>query len=406
MIRKVLVGLMLSLSFCLGAQTTKEIIDLQNIRKKALESIEATNRLITSTRKNTMSLLNRLNLLNAEIKTRKEVISVLNREIAAIDREQRRINSEVKRLSDDLDRKKQNYASAVQGMYASRAARNELMFILSASTFSQSYNRMRYLREYSAWRKEQAQEIVARQTELNAKKEELARTRRAKEGLIAERQQEASNLKSQEEKQQEAVRELKKKEKTLKAELARHQKQADALNRKIEQLIAEEARKAAAKKNAERKEKGGYSMTKAERQLSDNFEQNKGKLPFPLTGNYVIVGRFGQQQHQELKYVKTNNNGIDLQTQPGTGARAVFNGVVTKVFVVPGYNSSVIIRHGNYLTVYSNLSEVYVKAGDKVSTRQAIGKIYSDPEDGNRTILHFQIWKETTKINPELWLDK
>lgn len=406
MIRRILTGIIMLAFVFVEAQTTKEIVDLQKIRKQALESIEATNRLITSTRKDAISVLNRLNLLSAEIKTRREVISLLNREIAAIDREQKKINGEVRRLTEELEQKKKNYADAVRGMYASRAARNELMFILSAPTFAQSYNRMRYLREYSAWRKEQGQEITVRQKELNTKKEELARTRRAKEGLMAERQRETTHLKTQEEKQQETVRELKKKEKSLKAELARQQKQATELNRKIEQLIAEEARKAAAKKNVERKEKGGYSMTKAEKALSDNFEQNKGKLPFPLTGKYVIVGRFGQQQHQELKYVKTNNNGIDLQTQPGTEARAVFNGTVTRVFVVPGYNSSVIIRHGNYLTVYSNLSEVYVKAGDQVTTRQPVGKIYTDTEDGNRTVLHFQIWKETKKINPELWLDK
>lgn len=106
-----------------------------------------------------------------------------------------------------------------------------------------------------------------------------------------------------------------------------------------------------------------------------------------------------------MKYVRTSNSGIDIQTSPGADARAVFNGEVTRVFVVPGYNNSVIVRHGNYLTVYSNLSQVYVKAGDRVSTRQAIGRIYSDPEDGNSTILHFQLWKEKTKLNPQPWLE-
>ncbi|MCD8193944.1 MAG: M23 family metallopeptidase, partial [Tannerellaceae bacterium] len=132
---------------------------------------------------------------------------------------------------------------------------------------------------------------------------------------------------------------------------------------------------------------------------------NRGKLPFPVAGRYTIVSRFGEQQNLELKYVMTNNNGIDIQTTPGTDARAVFNGEVTRVFVVPGYNNSVIVRHGNYLTVYSNLSQVYVKAGDKVSTRQPIGKIFTDTEDGNATILHFQLWKEKVKQNPLPWLD-
>ena len=121
-------------------------------------------------------------------------------------------------------------------------------------------------------------------------------------------------------------------------------------------------------------------MTKAEKRLSDDFASNKGRLPYPVSGRHTIVAAFGEQQHQELKYVRTNNSGIDIQTAPGTDARAVFNGEVTRVFVVPGYNNSVIVRHGNYLTVYSNLSQVYVKAGDKVSTRQAIGKIFTDTD--------------------------
>ncbi|OAV67405.1 Stage II sporulation protein Q [Bacteroidales bacterium Barb6XT] len=152
--------------------------------------------------------------------------------------------------------------------------------------------------------------------------------------------------------------------------------------------------------------KGGYAMTKAEKQLSDDFAGNRGRLPFPIEGRYTIIRTFGEQQHQELKYIRTNNSGIDLQTVRGTDARAVFKGEVTRVFVIPGYNNSVIIRHGNYLTVYSNLSQVYVKAGDKVSTRQAIGKIFSDADNGNETILHFQIRKEKDKLNPMLWLDK
>ena len=151
--------------------------------------------------------------------------------------------------------------------------------------------------------------------------------------------------------------------------------------------------------------KGGYAMTREEKKLSDNFAGNKGRLPFPVTGRHTIVGTFGEQQHQDLKYVRTNNSGIDIQTSPGADARAVFNGEVTRVFVVPGYNNSVIVRHGNYLTVYSNLSQVYVKAGDRVSTRQSIGKIFTDTEDGNATILSFQLWKEKTKLNPATWLD-
>lgn len=150
---------------------------------------------------------------------------------------------------------------------------------------------------------------------------------------------------------------------------------------------------------------GGYAMTRDEKSLSDDFSKNRGSLPVPVTGRMRIVGHYGLQQHEDLKYVVTNNNGVDIQADPGSDARSVFNGVVSKVFAVPGYNSSVIIRHGNYLSVYSNLSRVYVSAGDKVSTRQAIGKIYVDSDMDNRTVLHFEIRKEIAPQNPEGWIN-
>ena len=205
---------------------------------------------------------------------------------------------------------------------------------------------------------------------------------------------------------------LKKQEKQLKQEINRKRKQAEALDRKLEQLIAEEERKSSeradkadGKSSTAKRSTKGYKMTKEELALSGSFAKNKGKLPFPLSGSYKIVAHFGRQQHPELRYVQTENSGIDIETTPGTRARAVFNGVVSRIFVTPGYNSTIIVRHGNYLTIYANLSEVYVRAGEKVKTGQNLGKIYSDSQDGNRTILTFQLWKERTKLNPESWLN-
>ena len=313
------------------------------------------------------------------------------------------------------------------------------MFILSAESFSQSMRRMRYLREYADWQKRQANDIVEKQAEISRKQAEMEKTRAEKRTLLGTRQEESKKLESEEASQKEEVQLLNKRQKDLKADLQKKRRQAEALNRQIEKQIAEEIARAeaeakAARERAERERrareqaaakgkpvpeskkepireervadtKGGYAMTKAEKQLSDNFANNRGRLPYPVAGRHTIVATFGEQQHQELKYVRTSNSGIDIQTSPGADARAVFNGEVTRVFVVPGYNNSVIVRHGNYLTVYSNLSQVYVKAGDRVSTRQAIGRIYSDPEDGNSTILHFQLWKEKTKLNPQPWLE-
>ena len=415
------------------AQSSKKVKDLQKQRKEALQSIAKTDKELKTTKKSALQSLHQLNKLTAEITKHKEVITALNAEISNINKQERKINETISRLEKDLNAKKEAYAKAIRGIAGRNSGYETLMFVFSSNSLNQSYRRIRYLREYSAWRKKEAIKISEQQAELEKKKAELAKTRAEKNAVLGKRTDAANKLKQKEKSQKEVVADLKKKEKELQKELNAQRKQAAALNRRIEQLIAEEARRAAeeakraaeaAKKaaNADKKSgknasasagevrksqtKGGYAMTKDELELSNSFSQNKGRLPMPLSGKYMIVGHFGQQQHQELKYVQVNSSGIDIQTTPGTTARSVFNGVVTRVFVMPGYNSSVIIRHGNYLTIYSNLSEVFVKAGDKVTTRQSIGRIYSDPEENNRTVLHFQLWKETTKLNPEPWLNK
>ena len=419
------------------AQKSSAVRKLEQQRKEALADIEQTNQLLQETSKSVKSSLNRLNLLSKQILSRKKVISLLNQELDEIEKELMTIQGEIRRLRGQLCEKQENYGKSMRGLYKRHSAQDKLLFVLSAETFSQSLRRIRYLQEYADWQKRQAKEIIAKQQEIDLKKQEMEKTRAEKRALLGTRQEESKKLQSEEAVQKEEVQQLNKKQKDLKAELRKKQKQAEALNRQIEKLIAEEiaraeaearaarekAERAAREQAAKRKSsggntadkpmreervaatKGGYAMTKEERQLSDNFGSNRGKLPYPVTGRYTVVATFGEQQHSELKYVRTSNSGIDIQTAPGADARAVFNGVVTRVFVVPGYNNSVIVRHGNYLTVYSNLSQVYVKAGDAVSTRQALGKIYSDPEEGQATILHFQLWKEKTKLNPLPWLD-
>lgn len=417
--------LFILLTGSVGAQNSAKVRALEKQRKAALAEIEMTNQLLVETQKTTRNSLNRLNLLTKQIKSRKQVIGLLNQEIAEIDKQIVESRRTISLLEKDLNLKRSNYGKSVQSMYKRRSSQDKILFILSADNFAQSIRRMRYLREYAGWQKKQAAEIVDKQKEIEEKQKALEKTRLEKQALLGTREEESRKLQSEESNQKKEVQELNKKQKQLKADLKKKKKQADALNRQIEKQIAEEiaraeakARSAREKNNTSKKRteggsgeeriaatKGGYAMTKAEKKLSEDFASNKGRLPFPLVGRYTIVSSFGEQQHQELKYVRTNNNGIDIQTTPGTDARAVFKGEVTRVFVVPGYNNSVIVRHGNYLTVYSNLSQVYVKAGDKVDTRQAIGRIFTDTEDGNATILHFQLWKERTKLNPKPWLD-
>lgn len=405
MIKKtVFITLSLFILLMVTAQTSKKRNELERLKRATQEMIEETNKMLSDTKKSALQYLTQLNVLGEQIKMRRSLINTLNNEVTLIDQEQRRITREIAQLQESLEEKKEKYAIAMQGLYNKRSGVDDMLFILSAQSVGQSYRRMRYLQEYSQWRKEQAVAIAEQQRELTLKKADLEKKKRERSNLLSERRSETQELQQKENTQKTMVSELKKKEKSLQAELRKQQQEAREFDRQIQKLIEEEARKAAQKKETKAATKGGYAMDKAETALSGSFEKNKGKLPYPINGSYIIVGRFGRQQHS--RYVETINNGIDLQTKPGAEARAVFDGVVSRVFIVPGYNSSVIIRHGNYLTVYSNLREVYVKAGDAVKTRQSIGKIFTDSENGNLTKMQFQLWKETTKLNPEPWLAK
>lgn len=409
--------LLLVAFFCAGlvpAQNSKKVQSLKKQQTTALQNIKNTNQQINKTQKTQLQALHRLEALSTEIAHINDSIKGLNAEMARTMEQEKQLTAEIADLERSLAAKKESYAKAVRSMTVRRDNRYDaLMFILSASSLDQAYRRFRYLQEFSSWRKQEAKEIVKQRDDLNRRRTELLRVRKAQGEVLALRTAASQQLIRQQREQRTLVAGLRKKERTLKQELKKQQQQADALGRRIQEVIEEEARKAAEaaaakKKNSATKPstQAGYQMSKDEEQLSRNFAQNRGKLPTPLSGRYRIIAHFGTQQHPDLKYVKINNQGIDMQTQPGTKACSVFDGVVTSIFVMPGYNTSIIVRHGEYLTIYSNLSTIYVKTGDRVKTGQELGIIYSDPEEDNRTVLHFQIRKETTKLDPELWLKK
>jgi septal ring factor EnvC (AmiA/AmiB activator) len=399
--------------------------ELNSQRRKALEDIELTSRLLDETNVDAKNSLNRLNLLSQQLLSRRRVLILLAQEVAAIDAKIKTMTDEIDVLNKDLVQTKENYARSMQNQQREhRTAQYKMLLILSAENLTQSYRRMRYLREYSDWQKTEAARIVAKQNEITLRKAELEKSRNDKQELLAQREQENKKLETEERIQQKEVRELNKRKTDLQRQLQQKQKEADALNRQIELLITEDIRDSENKspaattgktskpaapetaKPATAETSKNYRMTESELNLSKDFAGNKGKLPYPLIGKCTIISSFGEHQHQELSHVRTNNNGVDILTTSGSDALAIFNGVVTRVFVMPGYNNNVIVRHGDYLTVYSNLSQVYVKAGDIVVTRQALGKVFTDTGKGNETILHFQIWKERTKLNPASWIRK
>jgi len=400
------------LSFGLYAQNSQRLSDLEKKRQEALERIEKTTQMLSKNKVTTKNTLYRLNVLNDQIQVRETFVNELNKELQVINTEVAEVQAEYTELSRRLSVKKEKYAKSLRLMSRQNKSEDKLLFILSAKDLNQMTRRLRYLDEYAGYQRVQANEISKKQTELNEKRLVLESAYREKEAVKNKKEQEASIIERERGTQKKLVSELKGKEKSLNAELSKQRRQAEQLNRQIENLIAQEARKAAEKAAKDKTRtrtaeiKGGYAMTVEEKKLSGDFGKNQGALPFPVSQSGTIVVHFGEQKYQDLKYVQNSSKGIDIQTRPGASALSVFGGVVSKVFALPGFNNSIIIRHGNYLSVYANLSDIYVKAGDRVKTGEAIGKIFVDSEQNNQTILHFQIWKDTQRLNPEVWLRK
>lgn len=426
--------------FCLAipllAQSNKLIKELENRRGALQKQIAESETLLVNTRKDVGSQLSGLAALTGQIEERKRYILAINNDVEAIERELGVLGRQLVRLQNDLKDKKQKYESSVQYLYKNRSIEEKLMFIFSARTLAQTYRRMRYVREYATYQRLQGEEILKKQEQVNRKQAELRQVKAAKEGLLKEREAEKARLEVQEKEKKMLVANLRKKQRGLQDEIGKKRREADRLNARIDRLIAEEIekarkraeeearREAAARKKAD--EKGGkseksaasstsskpkatpletYSMSKADRELSGNFANNRGKLPMPLTGAYIIVSHYGQYAVEGLRNVKLDNKGIDIQGRPGAQARAIFDGKVAAVFRLNGL-FNILIRHGNYISVYCNLSSASVKQGDNVTTKQTLGEIFSDGADGGRTVLHFQLRKEKEKLNPEPWLNR
>ena len=415
--------------FPLFAQSNKLIKELEQKRGDLQKQIAETESLLNITRKDVGSQLNGLAALTGQIEERKRYIVAMNQDVEAIDRELSALQRQLNRLQRDLKEKKNKYEASVQYLYKNRSIEEKLMFIFSAENLAQTYRRLRYVREYATYQRLQGQEIQKKQKQVEDKKKELTQVKAAKENLLKEREQEKSKLEQEEKQQRALVDSLKKKQKGLQNAIAKKRREANELNTRIDRLIAQEIEKARRRAQEEAKREAAarkkqqkvqtatathsskvaplesFSMNKADRELSGSFAGNKGRLPMPITGPYMITSHYGQYAVAGLRNVKLDNKGIDIQGKPGAQARAVFDGRVAAVFKLNGL-FNVLVRHGAYISVYCNLSVASVKSGDMVNTRQPLGTIFSDGTDNGRTVLHFQLRKEKEKLNPEPWLDR
>lgn len=380
--------------------------ELEQKKSNLLKEIEATNKQIKLVEKNKNVTAEQLNELKKKIRLRESLIGTINSEINAIGGEIVTTSKEINQLTKDLEQLKQQYASMIRYAYKNRNVYQQMMFVFAADDFNQAYKRLKYIQQYGFFRRRQADEIVSAQEKLNGKVKELEQHKQEKTSLRNAEQKQKTSLEEERKEQDKLMKNLTQRERKLRKELADKQAAKNKLDSAIESLIRKEmdaARKkavASGKKNVTNA--NVFTLTPEAARLSGSFSGNRGQLPWPVEQGR-ITGSFGEHPHKELKGIVVKNNGVDIQSVKGAAARTIFEGTVSRIISIPGAGKAVIIRHGDFLSVYSNLSSVSVKSGDKVNTKQRIGTVGNSSE-GDAGELHLEIWRNTSKLNPQDWI--
>jgi murein hydrolase activator len=367
--------------------------ELEEKRKAALNEITYVDNLLKSTSQkkeegmNAVKIIgNKLNLRESVIRSMKEEINLLNERIDLN-------NLAIDLMESDLVILKNDYTKAVINSYKSQKENPDLVYILSASDFNQGYKRLKYLQQVTKFRRKESEIILELKEEINTTKVRLENDLERISELKTKEEQQKGFLIAEQESKQALVTSLGKKEKQLQKDLEEKRRIAEKIEKEIDRILEEE-RKRTIKTN-----------TPEQKLIGENFAENRGRLPWPVEKG-IITSQFGLHQHPVLKYVTENNIGIEITSLGKTAVRSVFKGEVTSVFLIKGANMTVIIRHGRYLTVYENIVDLKIKAGDKVDTKQEIGNVFCDPANGNKAILKFMIFEEKEKLDPELWISR
>ena len=386
---------------------------LQDKKAKIQKEIKLTNTLLQKAKKEKNQSVTTLNTLNKQIQSRQEIIQALDLEvnmasiqIANLKQQIQETQQSIFTQQELLDTLKSEYALMIRHAYFNRNAHDRLAFVFSSQSYNQAFKRLRYLQEYSQFRQKQVEEIKLAEQKLN---DELLALKRQKALLTVAKIEKAQSLESsqievdildsEQSSQKTLLSKLRKKEKQLKQELQSKQRLAKELDKQIRKIIEEEMRLAKAKAS---KESDVLALTPEEQELADNFTSSKGKLPWPVERG-VIIERFGVQAHPVLRGIETFNNGVKITTKEGALIRAVYEGTVSRIIDIPGAGKAVILSHGDYFSVYSNLLEVSVKRGQSVLIKEKIGTVLTKTNT-KESITELQIWKGSEKMDPSSWL--
>ena len=374
--------------FTCSAQT---ISDLQKQKEQTLARISTTSQLIEEGTKSQAQKTQKLDLINSQIETRNDLIKNINQQIQFYNAE---INQRVKsitRYEQQLDTLLLQYANFIRTTQFLQSKHDVLLHILASRNLSQMYRRIRFYREYLQYQHSQHDAITALNNRLHAERDSLLTAQKYLVVLRNEEYNSRNQLISEQTQYNNELKRLMQKEKELRNTLLEDRKKVQALNVAINKLIEEEA-----EQNRKAKHDAIY------KKLSKDFASNKGRLPWPILTGTIVRG-YGQQESKLLKGIKTTSEGVDIAAKKNSVVRSIFNGKVTKVARIPGGNDVVIIRHGDFLTLYSNLTNLVINIGDEVKAGQAIGTLYTE-KNAEQGILHFEIWKEFRSQNPKLWL--
>ncbi|NMB52806.1 MAG: peptidoglycan DD-metalloendopeptidase family protein [Bacteroidales bacterium] len=368
--------------------------DLEEQRRKTLEEIAYVDEVLRNTEKEKNESLYSLKILSNKLSLRESVVKGMNDEIELLNERIELNILAIDMMESDLVILKNDYSNSILNSYRLRKSNPEIIYILSAKDFNQGYKRLKYLQQITEFRRNESEIIAELKQEIGETKTMLENDLRKISELKITEEQQKNLLKNEQTREQKILKSLRNKEKQLQTELEEKRRIAGRIEKEIARIIDEERKKAS-----------GGVLTPEQMLISDDFVENKGRLPWPVERG-VITSHFGRHAHPILKYVTEENIGIEITSQPNTVARSIFKGEVSAVSSIQGANMTVIIKHGKYLSVYNNLVRVRVKKGDHVDIKQIVGDIYQNPGENNNCILKFMIFEERNALDPETWISK
>ncbi|MEF3078284.1 murein hydrolase activator EnvC family protein [Winogradskyella poriferorum] len=394
-------GCLLS-SMSLIAQSDKQK-KLEAQRQQILKEIKQFQAFVLGKKKEEKSEITLIEDLNYKVQRRQNLIRITNEQANLLTREISVNQQEITSLRAQLKELKDDYAAMIVKSYKSKSEQSKVMFLLSSSNFKQAYKRLQYIRQYANYQKEQGENIKKKTKELQELNLQLSRQKADKDKLIKENRIAKRELENELKEREELMASIKADLSKYTAQIKKKRQEADRLDEEINRLIRE-AIAASNEKAGKKTSTGKFVLTPEAKKLASNFEANKGRLGWPVERG-IIKGKFGKTRSLTDNTVEVNNSGVKIATTTDADVKAVFNGEVSKIIIVKNANPGIMVRHGNYVTIYYNLSKVFVKPGDKISTGQVIGKVFTSKVTGE-SLLDFRLFKNNQKLNPEYWLAK